>query len=472
MDFKNSFLRALPAVDRILQEEPLKKIAERIPYKLLLEASQESIDFFREKIIASSSREELSNLSMDPGVIAAEAAERAKSRFFSGLRPVINATGTILHTNLGRAPLADQAVRAVTSTAECYSNLELSLENGRRDSRLAHVEGLICTLTGAEASLVVNNNAAAVFLVLNTLAEGREVIVSRGQLVEIGGGFRVPDVMKASGATLVEVGTTNKCYRHDYERAISDRTALLMKVHTSNYRIVGFTEEVSRQELVSLGRQVGLPVIEDLGSGAFYDLTAYGLPSEPTVQECLAEGIAAVTFSGDKILGGPQAGIIVGEKDLIRRFRDNQLSRALRVDKLTLAALEATLRLYHDPEKARYEIPVLRMLTADTRDLKARARRLWRHLKNRIETGDWEIKEGVSYVGGGAMPLAELPTYLISYRPEDISLEELMRRLRRGNPPLIARVQQERLFLDIRTILPGQEKEVVTTMMNAINTEE
>ena len=245
MDFKNSFLRALPAVDRILQEEPLKKIAERIPYKLLLEASQESIDFFREKIIASSSREELSNLSMDPGVIAAEAAERAKSRFFSGLRPVINATGTILHTNLGRAPLADQAVRAVTSTAECYSNLELSLENGRRDSRLAHVEGLICTLTGAEASLVVNNNAAAVFLVLNTLAEGREVIVSRGQLVEIGGGFRVPDVMKASGATLVEVGTTNKCYRHDYERAISDRTALLMKVHTSNYRIVGFTEEVS-----------------------------------------------------------------------------------------------------------------------------------------------------------------------------------------------------------------------------------
>lgn len=469
MDAKNSFLRALPAVDRILQEEPLQEIANRIPYSLLLEVSRESIDHFRDKIIASSSGGELEKLTIDPAVIAAEAAERARLRFLSGLRPVINATGVILHTNLGRAPLAEQAIRAVTSTAGQYSNLELSLESGQRDSRLAHVEGLICTLTGAEASLIVNNNAAAVLLVLNTLAKDREVIVSRGQLVEIGGGFRIPDVMKASGATLVEVGTTNKCYRHDYERAISDRTALLLKVHTSNYRIIGFTEEVSRKELVSLGRQVGLPVVEDLGSGAFYDFTAYGLPPEPTVQECLEEGVGAVSFSGDKILGGPQAGIIVGDRDLIRRLRDNQLSRALRVDKLTIAAMEATLRLYHDHEKARCEIPVLGMLTADTRDLKARADRLLRRLKQQIEAGDWQVMEGASCVGGGAMPLAELPTYLISYRSGDISAEELMKKLRWGDPPLIARVHQEHLLLDLRTILPEQEGEIVTMMMKAVN---
>lgn len=244
---------------------------------------------------------------------------------------------------------------------------------------------------------------------------------------------------------------------------------MLLKVHTSNYRIIGFTEEVSRKELVSLGRQVGLPVVEDLGSGAFYDLTEYGLPPEPTVQECLEEGVGAVSFSGDKILGGPQAGIIVGDRDLIRRLRDNQLSRALRVDKLTIAAMEATLRLYHDHEKARCEIPVLGMLTADTRDLKARADRLLRRLKQQVKAGDWQIMKGTSCVGGGAMPLAELPTYLISYRSGDISAEELMKRLRWGDPPLIARVHQEHLLLDLRTVLPGQEEEIVTVMMKAVN---
>lgn len=468
MTFRKSFLRSLPAVDRLLQEEALTGIAGEMPRKLILEAAQETIDLYRERILAAMSAGEIESMKIEPEMLAREAALLAKSRSGLSLCPVINATGTVIHTNLGRSPLSDAAVQSVHDTSAYYCNLELSLETGKRDSRLAHVESLLCELTGAEAAMVVNNNAAAVLLALNTLADNGEVIVSRGQLVEIGGSFRIPEVMKAGGARLVEVGTTNKCYLSDYAEAINDDTAMLLKVHTSNYRIMGFTEEVGREELVELGRRSGVPVMEDLGSGTLLDLTDYGLPPEPRVQDCLREGMPLVTFSGDKLLGGPQAGIVVGEKGLIKRCRNNQLLRALRVDKYTIAALEATLRIYRDKEKALREIPVLNMLTRDSEDLKRQAQRLLRRLKRHIDSGELRLVEGISAVGGGAFPLAELPTFLVSFKPEGISLAELTAKLRKGDPPLVARVQQDCLLLDVRTLLPDQEKEVVRVLAEAL----
>ncbi len=468
VNFRKPYLRSLPAVDRLLQEEPLINIAGTVPRKLILEAAQETIDIYRERILAATSAGELQMIKIEPATLAREASIKAESRLLFSLRSVINATGTVIHTNLGRSPLPDSAVKAVSDTSANYCNLELSLDTGKRDSRLSHVEKLLCELTGAEAAMVVNNNAAAVFLVLNTLANKGQVIVSRGQLVEIGGSFRIPDVMSAGGAVLVEVGTTNKCYLNDYAEAINDDSALLLKVHTSNYRILGFTEEVGREELVNLGRHSGLPVVEDLGSGTLLDLTPYGLPPEPRVQDCLKEGVPLVTFSGDKLLGGPQAGIIVGEKGLIKRCRNNQLLRALRVDKYTIAALEATLRIYRDKEKAIREIPVLDMLTKEPKDLKRQAQLLLRRLKKHINNGQMKLVEGKSAVGGGAFPLAELPSFLVSFKPEGVSLAELVRELRLADTPVVARVQQDCLLLDVRTLLPGQDKLVVAALKKAI----
>jgi L-seryl-tRNA(Ser) seleniumtransferase len=370
------------------------------------------------------------------------------------LRHLINATGVVIHTNLGRSPLHPSALKHMIDIAKNYSNLEYDLDRGERGNRYTHVEGILCRLSGAESALVVNNNAGAVLLVLNTIAEGREVIVSRGELVEIGGAFRIPDVMRRSGASLREVGTTNRTYLSDYQKAIGSQTALLLKVHTSNFRVMGFTSDVSLQELVQLGRQHDLPVMNDLGSGCFVDLSQYGLEKEPTVQEAIKTGVDVVTFSGDKLLGGPQAGIILGRKNLLDLIKINPLTRALRIDKLTLAALESTLLLYLDEKRAMEEIPTLRMLSLDTGNLKRRGRRLLRRLLGRVDKGtQLTLREDVSQVGGGALPLQELPTMVLAVKPLDLSVNELEENLRKGEPPIISRISKDELILDMRTVL-------------------
>jgi L-seryl-tRNA(Ser) seleniumtransferase len=373
------------------------------------------------------------------------------------IRRVINATGVVIHTNLGRSPLHPRALQHMIDVSKTYSNLEYDLDLGERGDRYSHVEGLLCRLSGAESGLVVNNNAGAVLLVLNAMAEGKEVIVSRGELVEIGGAFRIPDVMKRSGALLKEVGTTNRTHLSDYEKAVGSQTALLLKVHTSNFRIMGFTSSVSLQELVQLGKQYDLPVVEDLGSGCLLDLTPYGLEKEPTVPEVIKASVDVVTFSGDKLLGGPQAGIILGKKKFIDPIKANPLTRALRIDKLTLTALESTLLFYLDEERATREIPTLRMLSLDRSKLKERGRRLLRRLSGVVQGGtEFILREDTSQVGGGAYPLQELPTMVVSIKPRNLSVNRLQENLRRGDPPIISRISRDELILDMRTVFDDE----------------
>ncbi len=371
------------------------------------------------------------------------------------LRRVINATGVVLHTNLGRAVLHPEVADFVAEQAQRYSNLELDLETGERGSRYVHVEKILCALTGAEAAMVVNNNAAAVLLVMSTFAAGREVIVSRGELVEIGGSFRIPEVLKAGGGRLVEVGSTNKTWLRDYEQAIGPETAMLLKVHTSNYRIEGFTHTVSPRELVELGERAGLPVIEDLGSGSFLDGTELGFPPEPTISQSVKAGLALVTFSGDKLLGGPQAGIIVGKKGYIQKLRANQLTRALRIDKLTLAALEGTLRLYERERSA--EIPVWAMLSMPLTTLQERAEGIASLLKH-ISTLRVEVRQDFSQVGGGAWPTVNLPTWVCAVQPTERSVNVLEEFLRQGSVPILARIQKDAVLFDGRTLLEGEDE--------------
>jgi len=364
------------------------------------------------------------------------------------LTPVINATGIILHTNLGRAPLAREALEAAARVACGYANLEYDLEAGERGSRYAAVTDLLNDVTGAQDSLVVNNCAAAVLLVLDTFAKGREVVVARSELVEIGGGFRVPEVLERSGATLVEVGTTNRVYIEDFERALSPRTALLLRTHPSNYRIEGFVHETGAAEIVALGRRAGIPVVEDLGSGALVDLREFGAQHERTVQETLADGLGLVTFSGDKLLGGPQAGLIVGRTPLIARLRNNPLLRALRVDKMTLAALAATLQLYRDGAVRR--VPIYRMLAATLDELRARARAYVAAIPNA------KIIESDAYVGGGALPQSAIASIAVAISTG--TPDALATHLRRANPPIVARIDEARVLLDLRTIAPEEDQ--------------
>jgi L-seryl-tRNA(Ser) seleniumtransferase len=368
-------------------------------------------------------------------------------------RRVLNGTGVVVHTNLGRSILADSAVDAVSDACRYYSNLEFNLATGKRGIRYAHVEELLCRLTGAEAALVVNNNAAAVLLILDTWAKGREAIVSRGELVEIGGSFRIPEVMAKSGAILREVGATNRTHVRDYENAINENTAVLMRVHTSNYRIIGFHKAVSQEELVALGHKHDLPVIEDMGSGNLFDFSPYNMMPEPTVQQTVAAGLDVISFSGDKLLGGPQAGIIIGRKKYIDPIKTNQLNRALRIDKMTLAALEATLRLYLDPELARTHVPTLSMITADASFLKAKAQRmkqrLKRHFNDRLEL---TLVPSVSRVGGGAFPEQDLATTLVGIKGSKWSADDLKNVLLATNPPLVGRIEDDWFCLDPRTL--------------------
>jgi L-seryl-tRNA(Ser) seleniumtransferase len=373
------------------------------------------------------------------------------------LKPVINATGVVIHTNLGRSLLPLAALEVLGQIGTRYSNLEFDLITGKRGSRYSLVEALLCELTGAEAALVVNNNAAAVLLVLDTLAKGKEVVVSRGQLIEIGGSFRIPEVMEKSGAKLVEVGATNRTHLRDYEKALNEQTALLLKVHTSNFRVIGFTSEVPLEELVKLAGRFALPVMEDLGSGSLIDLSQYGFSKEPTVREVLGAGVDVVTFSGDKLLGGPQAGLILGKKDIIERIKKNPLNRALRIDKFTLAALEVVLRFYFDEEKAVSQIPTLRMLTADHRIVAKRAQRLLRRIKKKLDaTCHLSLRQTESRVGGGALPEEPLASWAVALQPCTLSVSKVEERLRLAAVPVLGRIEEDSFLLDMRTVLDAE----------------
>jgi L-seryl-tRNA(Ser) seleniumtransferase len=464
--------RLLPAVDTVLAFLTDDARLAAVPRALLREAVNDFLAGLRDDI-------KTGRIS-DPAQLDTDHVLPLCARFVTAasrphFRRVINATGVVVHTNFGRSLLAPEAIAAAAEACARYSNLEFDLATGERGSRYSHVEDALRALTGAEAALVVNNNAAAVLITLETLAKGREVIVSRGQLVEIGGSFRIPEVMAKSGAVLREVGATNRTHLRDYENAIDENTAALLKVHTSNYRIVGFTSEVRLPELVALGRKHDLPVIEDLGSGNLADFAGSGLAGEPTVRQAVADGADVVTFSGDKVLGGPQAGIIVGRAKHIGAIRKNPLNRAVRIDKMTLAALEATLRLYRDPEKAKTRIPTLAMITASPDTLAKKARKLATILKKNL-AGHYEVRTiaGASRVGGGAFPEHDLPTTLVSLTPGPgaPSPETLRQRLLATDPPLVGRIEDDAFLLDPRTLADDELRLAATVLGQAVEGEE
>jgi L-seryl-tRNA(Ser) seleniumtransferase len=453
---KHEELRKLPSVDRLLQQEPVAVLVAHWGHELVVQAARATLEKARQGI-------QEGQACPPDGRLFQGIQERLESQLRPTLKPVINATGVIVHTNLGRAPLSAEARAAMDAVAPGYSNLEYSLDVGQRGSRYVHAEEILCRLTGAEAALVVNNNAAAVLLVLMAFAKGQEVIISRSQLVEIGGGFRIPDVMRQSGATLVEVGTTNRTYAHDYEEAITENTAALMRVHRSNFRLMGFVYEPSLAELVALLEERNLFLFDDLGSGTLLDTAPYGLAHEPTIQESVAAGASLVSCSGDKLLGGPQAGLILGSADLIGQLKRFPLTRALRVDKTTLAGLQATLRHYllqEAPEK----VPVWRMISQPEELLEKRASAWIQELRSLGVAA--EVIPGRSTVGGGSLPGETLPTSLVA--PAVNSPDETAARLRSGDPPVIARIEADRLVLDPRTVLPEQEEELWSKIVEAV----
>lgn len=441
---KNSLLRQLPKVDEVLRRPPVAAL--ELPQTVVTDLVRGRIEELRQRILEGSLTSLPTVEELCDEVCAAAAAAAKPS-----LRPVINATGVTLHTNLGRACLSEKAVAAAAAAARRYSTLEYDLEKGERGSRYSHVEKLLCRITGARAAMAVNNNAAAVLLILSAVGKGGEVITSRGELVEIGGSFRIPEIMEQCGCSLREVGATNKTHLRDYENAIHEGTRALLKVHTSNYRILGFSESVPLQDLVALGRKHGLPVIEDLGSGCFFDLERIGIHGEPTVMDSVRAGVDIISFSGDKLLGGPQAGIILGSEEWIARLKTHPLTRAMRVDKMTLAALEATLQSYLEPEKAREEIPTLRMLSADPARLKLRAELLRERLEK--EGVPCEVVPEQDQVGGGSVPTQLLPTWAVAVTPRNLTVDGLEERLRtRSATPIIGRIAHERYLLDVRTL--------------------
>ena len=441
---KKHLLRSLPKVDEVLRQPAIAALD--LPQSVITDLVRQRIDGLRRRVLDS----DLQTLpSMED--LCAEICTAAKAAAKPSLRPVINATGITLHTNLGRACLSEKAVQAAADAARRYSTLEYDVESGQRGSRYNHVEKLLCKITGAEAAMVVNNNAAAVLLILSALGKGGEVITSRGELVEIGGSFRIPEIMEQCGCSLREVGATNKTHLRDYERAICEDTRALLKVHTSNFRIMGFTESVSLQELVELGKQTGLPVIEDLGSGCFFDLETLGIHDEPTVMNSVKAGVDIISFSGDKLLGGPQAGIILCKEKWIKTLKSHPLTRAMRVDKMTLAALEATLDTYLDPQKAQQEIPTIRMLAIDPALLKLRAEALYEKLTALGVT--CQVIPEQDQVGGGSVPTQLLPTWAVAVDPQNVTVDGLEERLRKQSDiPIIGRIVKDRYLLDTRTL--------------------
>lgn len=464
MERKNHLLRILPKVD-----ECIARIASLlpagVPQSIVKKSIQAVIERERNKILHTDT----------PCAVETEAGwnalflEEIKKKQAYNFKQVINATGVVIHTNLGRSLLSHKAAASVYRAAAEYSNLEFDLNSGKRGSRYSLVEEILCDITGCEAALVVNNNAAAVLIVLDTLAKGKEVIVSRGQLVEIGGSFRIPDVLEKSGAKLVEVGTTNRTHLIDYQKAITDETAILLKVHSSNFRIIGFTSEVPSEILASLAAEYSLVSVEDLGSGSLVDLSRFGLASEQTVQDVVKSGIDVITFSGDKLLGGPQAGIIIGKSEIIQKIKANPLNRAMRIDKFTLAALEATLREYFTLEEAMTNVPTLAMLTENPETVKKRAQKL----KNRIarfleQSCGVDIIPTESKAGGGSMPEYSLNSWAVALSPRKCTVSLLEHRLRLAETPVIGRIEGNRYLLDVRTVVDSQLATLVSILKNCL----
>ncbi len=455
-DNKKTLLRMLPGVDNILEHSKTEPFFENIPKSVLVRSIRNIVDDLRNAILdgrQNITENDLTEKNLIVSKILKKVIGLAESIMSPNLMHTINATGVVVHTNLGRSLLSTDAVENLLLISGRYSNLEFDLSAGKRGIRYSCVEDILCELSGAESAMVVNNNAGAVLLCLETIARGKKVVVSRGELVEIGGSFRIPDVMAKSGCILKEVGTTNRTRLKDYENAIENDTGLLLKVHTSNYSIVGFTASVSLKEMVELGTKYHIPVMEDLGSGTFIDFSKYGMSKEPTVQESVASGADVVTFSGDKLLGGPQAGIIVGKKDILDKIKQNPLTRALRIDKLTLAALESTMRLYRDPDKALEKIPTLRMLTVPISQIEEKARQLGMILE---DIGNLnlcvKIIDRSSKAGGGALPLLDIPTKCAGVKVKGMSVNSIERYMRVNRPPVIGRIEEDMFIMDLRTV--------------------
>ncbi|MFO7754336.1 MAG: L-seryl-tRNA(Sec) selenium transferase [Desulfobacteraceae bacterium] len=461
---QHEILRKLPGVDRLIELANSDPRFAGIPGTVVKNAIRNVIEETRSALRMGKYADVSTENLIARSALQAEEADRHR------LFHAVNCTGVIIHTNLGRSILCEAALKNITGVSAGYSNLEYNITKGSRGSRYTAVEDLLCLLSGAEAALAVNNNAGAVLLSLNTLADGKEVVVSRGELVEIGGSFRVPDVMAKSGGILREVGTTNRTHLKDYREGISNNTGLLLKVHTSNYSIQGFTSDVPISNLAELGEEHGIPVMEDLGSGTLIDFSKYGMPREPTVMDAVASGADVVTFSGDKLLGGPQAGIILGRKEIVDRIKANPLTRALRIDKLTLAGLESTLRLYREEAAAIQEIPTLRMLTEPKEEVVNRADRLVLELENRLK-GDTEVKSAEinSRPGGGSFPSLEIPSVCILVRHKSISADRIEQLMRSNTPPVIGRIDDDCFIIDLKTVQEGEEKVIAEALAKFLN---
>lgn len=463
MTVPNPF-RHLPAVNDILDAAPVRSLISIHSHDAIVAAIRAELDDLRQRLAHGEAMDGKCNVATVAGRVAARMERESRAK----LRTVLNATGIVLHTNLGRSPLADEAAQAAYEAARGYLNLELDLDDGKRSSRQSAIREWVCRLTGAESATAVNNNAAATVIVLRTLAMGKEVIISRGQLIEIGGSFRIPDIMAVSGAILHEVGTTNITRLSDYERALGHNTGALLQVHSSNYRISGFTKSVALTDLVALGKKHGLPVIDDIGSGALLDFARFGFEGEPVARASIAAGADLVLFSGDKLLGGPQAGIIAGRKEWIQKIEKDPLMRAFRLDKMTLAALESTLRLYLNEERALRDVPVLRMLGTPLDELRQRAERLAEQLRGLAGLTSVKTTEDVAYVGGGSLPDQSMKSRVVEIEAASISDTELARRLRLGTPAVMARLRGGKLVFDVRTIFAHQEMPLVEAVRCAL----
>jgi L-seryl-tRNA(Ser) seleniumtransferase len=452
---QQTLLRMLPGVDHILEIVKTDTFFDNVPKSVLVRSTRSVVENLRTIILDN--QQNITESKLSNSEILNKIKESVHKTMAPNLTRIINATGVVVHTNLGRSLLANDAIENLLTIAGRYSNLEFDLSKGLRGSRYSIVEDILCEISGAESAMVVNNNAGAVFLSLETIAKGRKVIVSRGELVEIGGSFRIPDVMAKSGGILKEVGTTNRTHLKDYENAIAHDTALLLKVHTSNYSVVGFTADVSLEELVDLGAKYKIPVMEDLGSGTFVDFSKYGLLKEPTVQESVKTGADIVTFSGDKLLGGPQAGIIVGKNDLIDKIKKNPINRALRIDKLTLAALESTLRHYRNIDQEMDAIPTLRLMTLPLDHIESKAKDLFGMLEN---IGDSRLSVDLidifSRPGGGSLPLLKIPSKGVGVNVQGISANAVEKQMRNNECPIIGRIEEDLFIMDLRTILDDE----------------
>ncbi len=453
---KQNLLKMLPGVDHLLELSKTNPVLKETPRSLLLQSIRHVIDSLRKAVMDNT--QDIKDEDFEDSIVLEKVKKHVDLASAPKLKRTINATGVVIHTNLGRSLLPEEAIENISLIGSRYSNLEFDLSKGKRGSRYSAVKDILCEITGADAAMVVNNNAGAVLLCLESIARGKKVIVSRGELVEIGGSFRIPDVMAKSGGIMREVGTTNRTHLRDYEDAIENDTGLLLKVHKSNYSVVGFTSEVSLKELTDLGKKYHIPVMEDLGSGTFIDFSKYGLVKEPRVQDSVASGADLITFSGDKLLGGPQAGIIVGKKEAITKIKQNPITRALRIDKLTLAALESTLNLYRDEEKAVKQIPTLRMLTLSVEQIKKTSSQLKKKLIQIKDTRlSIEMINHTSRAGGGALPLLDLPTVCIGIKIDGISVNTIESGMRSNSPPIIGRIEDDQYVMDMRTI---QEEEL------------